>query len=104
RHPSLTHGIAGYWIAPSTADMPEVRDAHDAFTAQATAEIAAIMESGLKSGEMRYDGSVKAMSRAVWAVIEVLALPLQGRDPDEVRSVVDHLGGTFIQAYLMPSE
>ncbi len=100
RHPLLSHGIAGYWLVPSTADLPEVESEQEAFTARATAEIASIMRAGLEAGEMDYDGDVDAMARSVWAVIEVLALPLQGSNPDEVRSVVDHLGGTFIRAYL----
>ncbi|MEO1482265.1 MAG: TetR/AcrR family transcriptional regulator [Myxococcota bacterium] len=97
--PRLEHGIAGYWIAPSTADLLRAREAHDTFTREATAAISAVLAAGVQTGEVDYAGDVQALSRAVMAVVEVIALPLQGRG--EAASVIDHLGGTFIQAYLM---
>lgn len=97
--PRLADGIAGYWLAPSTADLIESRSAHEAFKERATHAIASVMEDGLEAGQLHYQGEVRMLARSVLAVIEVIALPLRGQD-DEAAKVIDHLGGTFIRAYL----
>ncbi|MEM6734008.1 MAG: helix-turn-helix domain-containing protein [Myxococcota bacterium] len=99
-HDALADGIAGFWLNPSTAELSDIRTAHIEFTERATLAIAETLQQGIDAEQMVYQGDVNALARSVLAVVEVIALPLQESSTDEVRSVIDHLGKTFILAYL----
>lgn len=101
RDPQIADGLAGYWLDSASSELDGVRRAHEEFTSRATEAIADVMREGISAGELRFDGDIRGMARSVLAVIEVLALPLRGRSHDEIASVVNHLGNTFLRAYLV---
>ncbi len=95
----INAGVAGYWLDPSTSDLPEARKVITDFEGESTAILERLIRDGVQSGDFDPSIPVEDMARALHSIIETVVLPMRQQSPEEVRRHVNALSITFIRAY-----
>lgn len=102
--PRVKEGVAGYWLHPSTADVPEALDAQAQFEKVSAQIIAQTIEEAVAAGQLELQISVDEMADAIIATMEAIVLPLRRNTPESSRKLIGVLAHTFFKAHTRGSE
>jgi AcrR family transcriptional regulator len=97
--PRVEQGIAGYWQAPSTAEMGAIDAAQRDFESAAVATLTDVLRRGKQQGRIDLGGDLEDMSRAMISLVEAVVLPLRHRSREEVHRMLGVLARTLFRAY-----
>lgn len=97
--PQISAGVAGYWLDPSTSDLPEARKVITDFEAESTTILERLIQDGVDSSDFDPSIPVADMARAIHSIIETVVLPMRQQSPEEVRRHIGVLSVTFLRAY-----
>jgi TetR/AcrR family acrAB operon transcriptional repressor len=97
--PQVEKGIAGYWQAPSTAEVDRIMAQQRAFEDNALRTLTAALTRGKEQGRIDLGGDLEDMSRATISLVEAVVLPLRHRTPDEIHRMLGVLARTLFRAY-----
>lgn len=97
--PRIEHGIAGYWLIPSSPETQALIAAQQAFESASRAVIADALARGVAQGRLDLRGDLEEFSRAVICLVEAVVLPLRHQDATEVGRILAVLARTLFRAY-----
>lgn len=97
--PRIRGGITGYWLAPSTSDLPLAREVQERFETEATQFLTETLEAGIAAEEFRIGTDVADLSRAVIGLMQAAVLPARNLEVGELARMVGALAYTFFAAY-----
>lgn len=95
----VQEGVAGYWLQPSTADVPEALAAQAQFEETSARMIAQSIQAAVDSGQFDLSISVDEMAHAIIATMEAIVLPLRRSTPERSRRLIGVLAHTFFRAH-----
>lgn len=104
RDPTVEHGIAGYWLIPSSPETQPMLDAQARFESASQAVIEQVLQRGVEQGKFDLAGDLEDMSRAIIALIEAVVLPLRHKSTEEVHRMMAVLARTLFRAYARGEE
>ncbi|ROH89565.1 TetR/AcrR family transcriptional regulator [Stagnimonas aquatica] len=97
--PRIQHGVAGYWLIPSTPETAELIAAQRAFESESQKAIADALRRGVAAGQLDLGDDLEDMARAIISLIEAFVLPMRHLTPDEIRPLIGVLARTLFRAY-----
>lgn len=95
----IQHGVAGYWLIPSTPETAELIAAQRAFETESQKAIADALRRGVAAGQLDLGDDLEDMARAIISLIEAFVLPMRHLTPDEIRPLIGVLARTLFRAY-----
>lgn len=95
----IQHGVAGYWLIPSTPETAELIAAQRAFESESQQAIADALRRGVAAGQLDLGDDLEDMARAIISLIEAFVLPMRHLTPDEIRPLIGVLARTLFRAY-----
>lgn len=102
--PRVREGVAGYWMAPSTADVSDARAVQARFEDASARVVAQAIQQGVDAGQLQLDIPVADMAQAVISTMEAIVLPLRRNDPARSRRLIGALAYTFFRAHALGPE
>lgn len=100
-HPSVSAGVAGYWLGTANTTLPEIDSARKAFEKRTANIIQETLRLGIQQGALDMGGDISDMSRAIIAIMEAIILPLRNESSEEIQRVLSVLARTLVRAYAM---
>lgn len=100
----VQEGVAGYWLEPSTADVPEARAVQARFEEASARIIADAIREAVDAGQLSLDIAVEEMAHAVIATMEAIVLPLRRNTPGRSQRLIGALAHTFFRAHAHSDE
>ena len=97
--PRVQQGVAGYWLQPSGAEVPDALAAQAQFEAASAHIIAAAIQDAVDAGQLDLQISVDEMSDAIIATMEAIVLPLRRNTPARSHRLIGVLAHTFFRAH-----
>lgn len=95
----VREGVAGYWLQPATADVPEARAVQLEFEESSAALIARSLSQAGEAGQLDLRIPVQDMADAFIATMEAIILPLRRNTPERSRRLIQVLAHTFFRAH-----
>lgn len=92
-------GVAGFWLEPNTAEVPEYRQILNRFDEAATALLAGIIRQGTEAGEFDFIIPVEDMAAAIICTMEALLVPLRRQGAEDSSRLISALAHTFFRAH-----
>lgn len=97
--PRVEEGVAGYWLQPSSADVPEARAVQAEFEEASARLLAQAISDAEAAGELSLDIPAEDMAHAFIATMEAIVLPLRRNTPERSRRLIGVLAHTFFRAH-----
>ncbi len=97
--PRVKQGVAGYWLQPSTAEVPEALAAQAQFEEASAHIVASTLQEAVDAGQLDMQISVNEMANAIIATMEAIVLPLRRNTPERSRQLIGALAHTFFKAH-----
>lgn len=97
--PRVQEGVAGFWLQPSTADVPEARAVQAQFEEASARVITEAIQEAVAAQTMALDIPAEQMAHAVIATIESIVLPLRRNTPERSGELISALAYTFFRAH-----
>ena len=95
----VQEGVAGYWLHPSTAEVPEALAAQAQFEQTSARIVAQAIQEAVDAGQLDLQIPVAEMADAIIATMEAIVLPLRRNTPASSRKLVGVLAHTFFKAH-----
>lgn len=95
----VQQGVAGYWLAPSSADVPEALTVQADFERASARIIEQAIQQAVDAGELDFEIPVADMADAIIAIMEAIVLPLRRNTPAHSRRMISALAHTFFRAH-----
>lgn len=95
----VAEGVAGYWLTPNSAAVPEARNVLTTFEAQAQEQVRAHMVAAQQAGQLKQNAPPEEIAQAFIAIMEAVVLPLGERDTQGQARLVGVLAKIFFEAY-----
>lgn len=100
--PRIRDGVAGYWLKPSSTDLPLAGETQRIFEEDAGAYVIRYLEAAISVGALRNVGDVPVLARAVVGIVVAAVLPLQSHTPAQTAELLAALARIFFLAYADP--
>ncbi len=100
--PRIRDGVAGYWLKPSTTDLPLAGQTQMIFEEDAGSRVVGILEDAVGAGTLRNVGDTGLLARAVVGIVVAAVLPLQSHTPPQTADLLAALARIFFLAYAPP--
>lgn len=97
--PRVREGVAGYWLQPATADVPEARAVQAEFEETSAALIARSLREAAEAGQLDLQIPTEDMADAFIATMEAIILPLRRSSPERIRRLIQVLAHSFFRAH-----
>jgi len=97
--PKVQSGVAGYWLHPSTAEVPEARAVQAQFEQASADYVAETLKEAVDAGQLSLTVPVEDMAHAFITTVEGLVLPLRRHSPQRMRRLIGVLADTFFRAH-----
>ena len=97
--PRVAHGVAGYWLIPSSPETAPFIQAQRSFELRSQQVIAQTLRKGVEAGAFDLGDDLEDMARAIISVLEAVVLPLRHMTKDEVARNTGVLARTLFRAY-----
>lgn len=95
----VQEGVAGYWLQPSSADVPEARAVQAQFEQASARVIAQAIQQAVNAGQLDLEISATDMADAMIAIMEAIVLPLRHNTLAHSRRLIGVLAHTFFKAH-----
>lgn len=97
--PRIAGGVAGYWLDPSTARLPQAREVLVGFEREAEGFVAATLHDAVGRGQVRSEIDVSVIAQTAISVLQAIVLPMLMRGEAHTRGTIAALAYTFFRAY-----
>lgn len=97
--PRVHEGVAGFWLAPSTADLPEARAVQARFEEASAQVITGAIKEAARADQMSLEIPSEQMAHAVIATMESIVLPLRRNSLARSGQLISALAYTFFRAH-----
>lgn len=102
--PRVHEGVAGYWLQPSTAEVPDALAAQAQFEEVSAQTIADTLQQAIDAGQLDLMIPVDDMAHAFISTMEAIVLPLRRNKPDRSRRLIGVLAHSFFRAHSHSAE